>query len=201
MNFKIIRYISTVLFMMIISGFLCTNTFAYKTGKKWKTNVVNIYINPSGGSSGSYDAIKNAAQTWTDVSTSSFTFYTAETSYDGSFWGKLDGMNFINFGSVNSKSAIAQTKSWYSIISGFRYVSEKDIKFNTQYFQFSTDGSTDKYDVQNVATHELGHVLELLDLYGRSDTEKTMYGRGIPGETKKRDLHQDDIDGITYLYP
>lgn len=200
MNFKI-RYISVVLFIMIISGLLCTDTYAYKTGRKWKTNVVNMYINPSGGPSGSYDAIKKAAQTWTDVSTSAFTFYTAEASYEESFWGTLDDINFINFGSINSKRAVAQAKHWYSILSGLRYVSEIDIKFNTKYFQFSTDGSTDKYDVQNVATHELGHVLELLDLYGRSDREKTMYGGTKPGETKKRDLHQDDIDGITYLYP
>jgi hypothetical protein len=28
-----------------------------------------------------------------------------------------------------------------------------------------------------------------------------MYGYVSSGETKKRTLHQDDIDGITYLYP
>jgi len=43
--------------------------------------------------------------------------------------------------------------------------------------------------------------LSLGDLYGSGDTEKTMYGYSSPGETKKRTLHQDDIDGICYIYP
>lgn len=199
MNIKTVRYISIASFVMIlISSLLCTDTFAYKAGKKWNTNIVNMYINQSGGPSGSYDAIKTAAQTWTDVSTSSFIFYTAETSYTPGIISR-DSMNLISFGTINSNTRPARTSIWYSITG--RYVTEADIKFNTKYFQWSTDGSADKYDVQNVATHELGHVLSLLDLYGSSNKEKTMYGNTYAGETKKRSLEQDDINGITYLYP
>ncbi|MBT8363237.1 MAG: hypothetical protein KJP23_00930, partial [Deltaproteobacteria bacterium] len=43
--------------------------------------------------------------------------------------------------------------------------------------------------------------LALADLYNSSDSEKTMYGTIQEGETKKRSLHQDDINGIRYLYP
>lgn len=43
--------------------------------------------------------------------------------------------------------------------------------------------------------------MSLGDLYGSGDTEKTMYGYASLGETKKRTLHQDDIDGISYIYP
>ena len=52
-----------------------------------------------------------------------------------------------------------------------------------------------------MGTHELGHSLSLGDLYNSADADKTMYGYASSGETKKRTLHQDDIDGITYLYP
>lgn len=207
MNIKTIRDVSIALSMVILISSFCTDTFAYKTDKdrKWDTNVVNMYINPSGGPSGSYDAIKNAAQTWTDVSTSSFIFYTAETSSSGSFWGKYDGINLISFAKYSG--SIAKTKLNYSVTK--KYITEADIYFNTNIivkgksYQWGTDGSVDKFDVQNVATHELGHVLCLLDLYGSSDKEKTMYGYGGAdvGVTKRRSLEQDDIDGITYLYP
>ena len=50
-------------------------------------------------------------------------------------------------------------------------------------------------------THEFGHALGLLDLYGGSDSEKTMYGYAYPGETKKRTLHSDDINGVQTIYP
>ena len=77
---------------------------------------------------------------------------------------------------------------------------EFDIVFEDNY-TWSSTGEAGKYDIQNIATHELGHTLKLGDLYGSGDTEKTMYGYAASGETKKRTLHQDDIDGICYIYP
>ena len=56
-------------------------------------------------------------------------------------------------------------------------------------------------DVQNIATHELGHALPLLDLYGGPDSGKTMYGYAEQGETSKRSLAAEDKAGISYLYP
>jgi len=55
--------------------------------------------------------------------------------------------------------------------------------------------------VRNVATHEFGHWLKLLDLDGIFDTQKTMYYQTNLGETKKRSLESDDISGIKAIYP
>lgn len=207
MNIKITRCMSVVLFtIVLIFGLSHTDIFAYKLiGKKWNTNTVTMAINSSGGPSGSYDAIKAAAQTWTDVSTSSFTFYTVESSSSGTL-GRFDGTNLVSFAKISSGS-IGQTKIRGSVTG--KYISEADLYLNTEikikgkYYQWGTDGSTDKFDVQNVATHELGHVLGLNDLYSSSDQESTMYGYGgnDVGVTKRRSLEQDDINGITYLYP
>ena len=93
---------------------------------------------------------------------------------------------------------MAKDSIWYQLSTG--QILETDIKFNTDY-AFKTDGSADAYDVQNIATHELGHSLALADLYDSADSDKTMYGYAAKGETKKRTLTQDDMDGITYLYP
>ncbi len=55
-------------------------------------------------------------------------------------------------------------------------------------------------DLQNIATHELGHGAGLIDLYDAVASEQTMYGYSTKGETKKRDLNTGDIAGIQDLY-
>ena len=103
------------------------------------------------------------------------------------FWGITGG-------------SIATTVYWYSGTT----ILECDIVFNDD-FTWCTDGSAGKYDVQNIAAHELGHWLNLRDLYGdigdgEYDTAKTMYGYGATGETKKQSLHEDDAAGILWIY-
>ena len=55
---------------------------------------------------------------------------------------------------------------------------------------------SNEYDLQTLATHEIGHALGL-----NHSTEKgaIMWASLNPG-TPKRTLHQDDIDGIRELY-
>ena len=136
-------------------------------------------------------------QTWTDVSTSPFNFnYGGTTS--STAYGIMDGTNIICFGTITTTGTVGQNT--IGIIQLHGQLIDSDISFNT-YYSWVTDGSIKGYDVQNVATHELGHSLNLADLYSIADTEKTMYGSTEYGETKRRTLEQDDIDGITYLYP
>lgn len=71
------------------------------------------------------------------------------------------------------------------------------------YYAWSTNGTYGTLDVQNVATHELGHWLYLGDLYSTADWDATMYyyiPRSGPAETKKRTLLMDDINGIIAIY-
>jgi hypothetical protein len=53
-------------------------------------------------------------------------------------------------------------------------------------------------DLQNTATHELGH---LIGLDHAPDPESTMAASADSGETKKRDLTADDIAGLCAVYP
>lgn len=57
--------------------------------------------------------------------------------------------------------------------------------------------SRGQVDLQNVITHEAGHFLGL----GHSNVSSaTMASRATVGETKKRDLDDDDVDGLCAIY-
>ncbi len=54
------------------------------------------------------------------------------------------------------------------------------------------------FDVQNIATHEIGHVVGLAHVNAPA---LTMYAYASPGETKKRSLGTGDMKGIAIIYP
>ncbi len=197
------KYKHTVtLFIIFILNLWCPGAFAYKLyiigdyAMKWKEESVTYYINPSGGPSGSLSAIKAAMKTWSNVSTSSFEFIYGGTT-ESKVYGEGDGSNIVCFGPISTGIA-GENRTWYDLDR--LSITDSDIKLDTKHHKWSTNGSGDSNDVQSVVTHELGHSLKLSDLYGKADTEKTMYGHGA-GKIGQRTLHQDDIDGITYLYP
>ena len=179
------------------SAFEISNTgYPYYKEIKWVNAAVPYSINVTGGPSGSADAIIAAMQTWTDVPDKNFTFVD-NGSTNSTAWGVNDGKNIVCFGSIPDAGVLAVNNFWFYSSTG--QMIDSDIKFNTNY-AWGTDGSQSKYDVQNVATHELGHSLSLADLYEPADSEKTMFGYSSAGETKQRTLDQDDINGIIYLY-
>jgi len=54
-------------------------------------------------------------------------------------------------------------------------------------------------DVQTIALHELGHWLDLRDLYGDADDVKAMYGFCSEGVVR-RSPTAGDVAGITWIY-
>jgi len=55
-------------------------------------------------------------------------------------------------------------------------------------------------DLQNIATHELGHAVGLNDIYSGSCSYVTMYGYSTEGDIGKRTLEQPDITGLQTMY-
>lgn len=83
---------------------------------------------------------------------------------------------------------------------------DADIAFNAEQRRFKVikneaglAGQTNTFDdVQNTFTHELGHVLGLM--HNSMSEDLVMYPSAPPGETIKRELKQDDRDGLLSLY-
>lgn len=181
-------------------------TFLAK-GVQWKTLPVTYAINPINKDSLSSDfvtsSISDGAEEW-DANTGAELFapFTTDTTatYDGDTSG--DGRNEMVFGNLTDPRIIAVTTIWgyFGGAVRTRMITETDILFNNYYVWGDADVNPAVMDLQNIATHEIGHVAGLGDLYNTSALEQTMYGYSTQGETKKRTLNTGDIAGIKALY-
>lgn len=167
----------------------------------WNTLPVNYVINPGNAQAGLsegfiVDAISSSAETW-DEATIQNLFSSPEVDYEADY-GIQDYTNAVAFGDYPDSNVIAVTSIWATRV-GKRIV-EFDMLFDTDYVWGDATSNTGLMDLQNIATHELGHAAGLADLYTSSCTEVTMYGYSGYGETKKRSLEQPDITGLQTMY-
>ncbi len=90
---------------------------------------------------------------------------------------------------------VALTPVWFS---GSGVISDADILFNGADFAFTTEDAPFAFDVQDVATHELGHLLGL-DHSGWAGA--TMYPYVDPTVILHRSISGDDERGLRDAYP
>lgn len=112
-----------------------------------------------------------------------------------------DGDNLIYKGPLNDEEeteTLMRTDHFFKLKNSKYYIYESDIFINSNKYWNINGTSTTRHDVQNVMTHEFGHMLGLDEEEDIPDA--TMYPECIVGETKKRTLHQDDINGFNFLY-
>jgi hypothetical protein len=109
-----------------------------------------------------------------------------------------DGVNEIMFGALSPNNVIAQTTVWYN--PSTKSIVDFDMVFNTYYSWGDATVTSSLMDIQNIATHELGHGWGLADLYQAKWSIETMYGYASQGQTNKRTLEAGDISGIQALY-
>ena len=99
---------------------------------------------------------------------------------------------------TDAESAIAITSVLFDKFTG--EIFDADVELNSHGVEFTTDSAAVKVDLASVIQHESGHFLGLAH---SPDAEATMYATLDPdaGETKKRTLNRDDVDGICVIYP
>lgn len=137
-----------------------------------------------------------ATDTWSNVSSSSFAFSAVEPtnrcpSLVDECQGpqRFDGNNDIGWMDIREPNVLGVT--WYGT-SRDEFDMALDNTYNWVSYESYANG---EYDVQTVWLHELGHALGL----GHSNVDGSVMEPYYEGS--RRTLHQDDIDGITYLYP
>jgi len=158
-------------------------------------------------------AMENSFQAWMAVSGVAIAF---QQESDTSSPSSSDGKNTLSW--IESKwtdlsfrppsNALAVTLSSFDSSTGA--ISDADIYFNAQDFNWAiVESSQDSafIDVQNIATHEIGHLIGLdhssNDLFETDPdlADATMFYASGSGESSRREPHADDIKGIRALYP
>jgi hypothetical protein len=97
----------------------------------------------------------------------------------------------------HGQDVLALTTLTYSTCTG--QIVDADIEINAAFFNMSAapNPGANKVDVQNTITHEVGH---FLGMDHSLDLAATMYAQAPNGETRKRSLAQDDINGLCCIY-
>jgi hypothetical protein len=175
-------------------------------GKNLKSPIpINLYINPTnddGLDKGFVEkAIWDSAMEW-ESHTKATLFGTFTEDYDADWDSTPDGHDELSFGDYGHTGVIAVTRYWIASVGKIKQIKEFDIMFDTYWtWGDATNQLTPNVmDLQNIATHELGHGLGLSDLYTNACYSQTMYGYSFEGDTDGRTIESGDIKGLQTLY-
>ena len=151
-------------------------------------------------------ALHRAFDTWEAITASEVAF-----EYDGpTTQAKAvanDGINLITFMdesyfTTSEVLGLAAKTLMMDDVSGTAEIVDADIVFNPFFTQgsegFSTDTHTGQYDLQSIATHEIGHTFGMIH---SGVLESTMFFSVLENSTEKRSLEEDDIAWASYRYP
>ena len=180
------------------------NVYEY-SGIHWsEESEVTYSVNTNGAPAGATMAIVNAFETW-DAEIGDTLFSDDVQTVSRVKGNRFDGKNVISWGRLR-RGVIAMATVWYNRDTS--EIVEFGIVFNTAYtWGIDSDGEgtevilDNAFDVQNIATHEAGHTLMLLDLYLPAANALTMYGYGDYGQTYAISLGDGDKSGIRAIYP
>ncbi len=170
--------------------------------KGYKTEVpaaLTVYTQNDDGLSATFvsTAVDAAAREWDDY-TSADLVGSIVTVSSGSGNVVYDNKNSMMFGTYSDDRVIAVTYAWVNRAT--RQLVEFDILFNAHYTWGDATKTPSVMDLQNIATHELGHGFNLNDIYDQSKSALTMYGYSSEGDTEKRTLEPGDILGIQAVF-
>ena len=171
-------------------------------GLVWDALPVPYSYNAAGVPGGLDDlgALQRSHQTWSDVSTSSFEYmYTGTTTrcpslHDGCPGPQFfDGFNDIGWDDIVYSGVLGMI--WYSTS-----VDEFDMVIDNADYTWYTGALPvpfGQFDLDSVIVHELGHGLGL----SHSNSSAAVMYPSISAGAARRVLNQDDIDGVSFLYP
>jgi Matrixin/IPT/TIG domain len=201
-------------FLIFLFLACCASAFAYTritttNGEtpKWTSMPVKYWINEKGLSTiangSDFAAIQASFRTWELVPSADVHLSYQGTTPVGAV--QADGYNVITFSDTTvplGSSTIAATFTWFRSEVGsdgviHPAIGEADIAFNPN-LSFSTSGEVNKFDVQSILTHEIGH---FLGLDHSTMVSSVMVPFGVTSLLDQRTLAYDDIAGITDIYP
>lgn len=183
----------------------CTDPAFASVGKKWSTDDLPIEFALNHRTVPDYmspwlttRSIREAHQAWglTNSKCENRDTIDFRFNYVGSSRQRVgyDGTSITEFGRLDRPVALSYV--WYT---GQR-IREVDLRMNRRYSWTNRPGVNDRYNVKNVAVHEIGHTLGLDDL-GKPHGSLTMFGVIGKGELRKTSLGKGDVRGAGLIEP
>ncbi len=168
---------------------------------------ISLVINSDGSddiADGSHEtAIRSAVEAWNSVygSRARMVIDTNAASEERRDWQSND-VHLVVFDETGSSGYFAGASGIVAItpVSFFTdgRIIDADVIFNGKNFRFTTSGETSRFDIQDVAAHELGHLVGL-DHSGVCGA--TMYPYVDSTVILHRSLAIDDQNGMRHIYP
>lgn len=147
---------------------------------------------------GAFAAVSPAFTEWDGYTPASLYSTPSENTDDPLGPPVLDGENTMSWGTIDGPGGIIGVcHYWYWVNT--KEMVEFDIVFDIDE-TWSTTEDSNAFDVQNIATHELGHTLVLQDLRSPRDGALTMHAYTWLGDTWKGTLGSGDILGVQAIY-
>jgi hypothetical protein len=176
-------------------------------GARWQQSSVEVSVEPTVDLLGSkaFDAFVAAATTWQNAPGILPTMVVDRGPEDEVGYRRSGkNRNTVRFsadGDPLANGALAITVITFDAHA--KQILDADVVLNGEHgFDFYDHDARNEgrstYDLQNVLTHEFGHLLGLGEDF--VDEDATMFAYSQPGETGKRDLEVVDKDSIASLY-
>ena len=142
-------------------------------------------------------AIQAALDTWSAVPGTSARFLPLKV--DNVPVGSGDGIDAFSFDDTPAARSVLGDAVAVTTITSYLdgKIVDTDILFNPAY-TFASELSPGAFDLQQIATHELGHALGT-GHYGLPTC--VMYPASAPGDLSRRALSADDVAFVTGAYP
>lgn len=174
---------------------------------------LDYYINPTGipniaDENKIVNAVNNAFDTWTGITTANFTFNYVNTTDEQH--AHIDGENVVSFSDdeyLFGDWVLAITAKTLKLgpTDAETQILDADIIFNPFFvkhrlWNFGIAGdllNPGYFDIQSVTTHEIGHILGLL----HTGVHNATMWFEMPQGTDARSLEQDDESWASYKYP
>jgi len=171
-------------------------------GLAWKELPITCVVHPDLMALTASDPISSAFETWDEaVGENLFSECMPDSAatWDGD---KPDGRNEFVFEDYPEEGVIGVAVVWgyFSGPPAKREIIEFDVLFDTDFEWGNAAINSEVMDLQNIATHEIGHGLGLADMYESVCIEVTMYGYSGEGDIEKRTLEPADVKGLQKLY-
>jgi len=179
------------------TGYPFTVTFAYG-GARWASPSVTYSLNSNCVDTTAETTLVDAAwPTWNPPAL--WTLNRSGTNTRTSRYNGIDLVNEIFWSQSSLGTGVLAVNHYWWWLADPTHIVDSDIEFNDADFIWGDGTVGGTYDIQSVALHELGHTINLRDLYGAGDAGKVMYGY-TSSATQKRTLSADDTAGVVWVY-